>query len=74
MSDDLRNRLLAAASAGEIVRIVYHRGSQPGTLREIAPIAISDNEVKASDLATGTDKTFKLAPRARHAGSNRTNL
>jgi len=61
MSDDLRVRLIAAASAGEIVRIVYHRGSQPGAVREIAPIKIADDEVKARDLAAGMDKTFKLA-------------
>jgi hypothetical protein len=61
MSDDLRARLLAAASAGEIVSIVYHRGSQPGTVREIVPIAISDEEVRARDLAAGINKSFKLA-------------
>jgi hypothetical protein len=61
MSDDLRARLLAAASAGEIVSIVYHRGSQPGTVREIVPIAITDDEVRARDLAAGMEKSFKLA-------------
>jgi len=61
MSDDLRARLIAAATAGEIVSIVYHRGSQPGTIREIAPIAITDDEVRARDLAAGMDKSFKLA-------------
>lgn len=61
MSDDLRARLIAAATAGEIVSIVYHRGSQPGTIREIAPIAITNDEVRARDLAAGMDKSFKLA-------------
>jgi len=61
MSDDLRARLLAAATGGAIVRIVYHRGSQPGTVREIAPIEITSEDVKARDLASGIDKTFKLA-------------
>ncbi len=60
MSDDLRARLMAAATTGQIVSIVHHRGSQPGTGREIAPIAISDEEVRARDLAAGIDKTFKL--------------
>lgn len=61
MSQDLRTRLLAAANAGEIVSIVYHRGSQPGAVRDIAPIAVTDEEVRARDLVAGTDKRFKLA-------------
>jgi hypothetical protein len=58
---DVRARLLAAASAGEIVSIVYNRGSQPGTVREIVPIVITDDEVRAHDLAAGMEKSFKLA-------------
>jgi hypothetical protein len=61
MNDDARARLAAAASAGEIIRVVYHRGSQPGTVREIAPMAIIDDEVRARDIAAGIDKSFKLA-------------
>jgi hypothetical protein len=60
MTADVRARLLTAATAGEIVRIVYHRGSQPGTVREIMPLAITDDEVRARDLATGIEKSFKL--------------
>ena len=60
MTADVRASLLTAATAGEIVRIVYHRGSQPGTVREIMPLAITDDEVLARDLATGVDKSFKL--------------
>jgi hypothetical protein len=40
---------------------VYLRGNQPATVREIAPIAITDDEVGARDLAVGRDKSFKLA-------------
>ena len=61
MNSDLRTRLAAAATAGEVVRVFYHRGSQPGTVREIAPLAVSGDEVRARDLAAGFDKTFKLA-------------
>ena len=61
MGDDARVRLVAAAVAGEIIRVVYHRGSQPRTVREIAPIAVSDDEVRARDIAAGIDKSFKLA-------------
>ena len=61
MSDDLRSRLISAATAGEIIRVIYHRGSQPGTVREIAPVGVTDEEVRARDLAAGIDKAFKLA-------------
>jgi hypothetical protein len=60
-SNDLRTRLIDAAAAGEIIRVVYHRGSQPGTVREIAPLDVSDDEVRARDVAAGIDKTFRLA-------------
>lgn len=61
MDNDARDRLAAAVSTGEIIRVVYNRGSQPGTVREIAPIAVSDDEVRARDVAAGIDKSFKLA-------------
>ena len=61
MAEDPRARLLLAAAAGEIVRIVYHRGSQPGTVREIVPLAITAEEVRARDVAAGIEKSFKLA-------------
>lgn len=61
MSDTLRERLMAAATAGEIISIVYRRGSQPGTVREIVALAITDDEIRARDLAAGIEKTFKLA-------------
>lgn len=61
MHDDLRLRLMSAAGAGEIVRVIYHRGSQPGTVREIVPLAIREDEIVANDIAADIDKTFKLA-------------
>jgi hypothetical protein len=61
MSDDLRVRLTVAAGAGEIVRVLYHRGSQPGAVREIVPLSVRDDEVVANDVAAGIDKTFKFA-------------
>lgn len=60
MPDDLRGILASAATAGEIVSIVYRRGSQPGTVREVVPLAVYADEIVAHDLAAGIDKTFKL--------------
>jgi predicted DNA-binding transcriptional regulator YafY len=61
MTQSLREMLAEAANSGEAIRIVYHGGSQPGTVREISPVSVTDNEVSARDLATGIVKTFKLA-------------
>jgi predicted DNA-binding transcriptional regulator YafY len=61
MTEDLRARLVAAATAGEVIPVVYHRGSQPGTVREVIPPAVSDDELRAHDVAASIDKTFKLA-------------
>jgi len=34
-------RLTEAIETGEVIRIIYHAGSRPGTSREIAPIAVN---------------------------------
>ena len=60
MTNDLRGILASAATAGEIVSVVYRRGSQPRAVREIVPLAVYDDEITAHDLAAGSDKTFKL--------------
>ena len=60
MPNDLRAIVASAATAGEVVSIVYRRGSQPGAAREIVPLAVYDDEISAHDLAAGIDKTFKL--------------
>lgn len=61
MNQSIREKLQAACETGEVIRIVYHGGSQPGTLREISPILVSESDVHARDLAVGTTKTFKLS-------------
>lgn len=61
MSRSIRDTLAEACDNGEVVRIIYHGGSQPGTVREISVIAVSELEVRARDLAVGTAKIFKLA-------------
>jgi len=61
MSRSIRDILAEACDNGEVVRIIYHGGSQPGTVRAVSPIAVSELEVRARDLAVGIAKTFKLA-------------
>jgi hypothetical protein len=71
MIQSARDVLVRAAGTGEIVRVVYHGGSQPGSARMIVPIIIDDTRVVAQCLASGMRKTFRidslevLAPEAR---------
>ncbi len=42
----------------EVVEIVYHGGSQPGTKREIAPINMKDGKLRAYCYSSGMVKSF----------------
>lgn len=57
---DVRERLRQAVDDSEVVRVVYHGGSQPGSVREISPVHVGTSELAARD-STGTMKTFKIA-------------
>ncbi len=56
LSDSLRT----ARANGCAIRVIYNAGSQPGTVREIIPVVVADEEVRAVDVLTGTEKTFKI--------------
>ena len=43
------------------LRVEYHGGSQPGTVREIIPVKLGSDEVRAFDTASNRAKIFKLA-------------
>ncbi|MDP3718822.1 MAG: hypothetical protein Q8T13_13740 [Acidobacteriota bacterium] len=53
-------RLIEAARAGEILAVEYAGGSQPGAVREIAPVVVAGDYVVARDLACGFDKTYRV--------------
>lgn len=57
---DLIERLLEAKRNGEILKIIYNGGSQPGTIRAIFPLNIIDNKVVAKCLASNEKKEFVL--------------
>jgi hypothetical protein len=59
--DELAARLVDAASTGEILRIIYHGGGQPGTWRDVRPIAVIDDTLRAYDVAAGEEKRFRLS-------------
>ncbi len=53
-------RLQEAIKAGEVLKVIYQGGSQPGTLREIAPISIKDGKVSARCFSSNAIKSFVL--------------
>lgn len=61
MSNQAFKTLSAAAKSGEVVRIIYHGGSQPGTIREVSPVNVTPHEMNARDITTGVVKTFILS-------------
>jgi hypothetical protein len=52
--------LRTARANGSSIRVIYNSGSQPGSVREIVPVVVADKEIRAIDVLTGIEKTFKL--------------
>lgn len=52
--------LQRAAATGELVSVIYHGGSQPGTVREIRPIRIEADHVWAYDGGEQAKKFFTV--------------
>lgn len=57
----MKNKLKEAIESGEILRIRYFGGSSPGSEREISPVSIFDDNVRALCIETGTVKTFCIS-------------
>jgi hypothetical protein len=57
----IEKRLNEAAKAGEVITVVYHGGSQPGTKRRLSPIKATSRELRARDIATDEVKTFLVS-------------
>jgi hypothetical protein len=57
---DLALRMQAAIDDGEILRVRYDRGSQPGTVRDIRPVLIAGDRIRALDEASVVPKVFIL--------------
>lgn len=60
MTEELIEILRAATRSGEVVSVRYDGGSQPGTVRGICPRDVSDETIRALDVATGAIKEFRL--------------
>jgi hypothetical protein len=54
------NKLAEAISTGELINIIYHGGSEPGTARMIMPIKIEGDKVRARCYASNKVKAFSL--------------
>lgn len=57
---DLIKKLLEAKENGEVIKVIYHGGSQPGAVRAIFPLNVLDDKVVAKCLASNEQKTFFL--------------
>jgi hypothetical protein len=52
--------LIDAIGTGELLTIIYHGGSQPGATREILPIKVTGNKVRARCYTSNAVKTFVI--------------
>jgi hypothetical protein len=57
---EVRARLKQALETGEVIGILYHGGSQPGAYRQITPIQVGDNQVRARCYMSNAVKMFAL--------------
>ncbi|HFC93180.1 MAG TPA: hypothetical protein ENJ51_10250 [Leucothrix mucor] len=53
-------RLREAIEAGEVLKVVYNGGSQPGAMREVAPISIKNGKVRARCFTSNAVKSFVI--------------
>jgi hypothetical protein len=61
MTRDVRDLLTGAIEKGDTVRVVYHGGSRPGSIRDVRPLWLTADSLRAHDIAAGIDKTFILS-------------
>ena len=61
MNEELINKLSEAIETGEILSVIYHGGSQPGSVRQLSPIKVTSREVRARDVSSNAVKTFLVA-------------
>lgn len=57
---DVHKQLQEATSSGVVLKVKYHGGSQPGSIRDIAPISIKSGKVRARCYTSNAVKTFSI--------------
>ena len=58
MNEELIEKLQEAIKTGEILSVIYHGGSQPGSVRQLSPIKVTSRDVRAREVSSGAVKTF----------------
>jgi hypothetical protein len=61
MIEQVRQKLSEAMQTGEVLRILYHGGSNPGAMREIIPLQLSVDKVRARCYTSRAVKEFVLS-------------
>lgn len=56
----LEDPIRRAIQYGEVLRIRYHGGSQPGTIREIAPTSLKNGLMRATCVLSNSPKNFRI--------------
>jgi hypothetical protein len=56
----VKDQLEQAIGTGQLIGIIYHGGSQPGSYREIAPLQINGDKVRARCYTSNAVKMFSL--------------
>lgn len=67
---DVRDFILGAIETGNTVEIIYMGGSQPGSLRKIAPLSINGDKLRAKCYAANAVKTFSVSKMVQPKDSN----
>jgi predicted DNA-binding transcriptional regulator YafY len=57
---DVQKKLQEAIRSGEVLKVKYHGGSQPGSIRDIAPISVKSGKVRALCYTSNAVKTFSI--------------
>lgn len=57
---DVQEKLQEATESGEVLKVKYHGGSQPGSIRDIAPISVKSGKVRARCYTSNAVKTFSI--------------
>jgi hypothetical protein len=58
LDDEKLDIIRKAIGTGEVIKIKYHGGSQPGAVREITPNKLDGNKIYAHCLTSNTVKAF----------------
>lgn len=61
MKEELISKLNETIVTGEILSVIYHGGSQPGSIRQLIPIKVTSREVRAKEIPSNAVKTFLVA-------------